>query len=101
MKRRRWFLAAALLAIASGAVLALLASSVVIASLIRGPLSDFVQPGIAIWWLTLGGPFRTIPYSASGIAFAAAANAAFWMLVLWFGAVIVRAIQNMLAARRS
>ena len=102
MKRRRWFLGAAVLAITSGAVLALLASRVVIPSLIRGPLSDFVQPGIAIWWLALGGPFRTIPYSASGIAFAAAAaaNAAFVLLVFWFGAIIVSAIREMLAARR-
>ena len=99
---RNWgFLAAAVLAIASAAVLALLASGAVIPSLIRDPLSDFVQPGIAIWWLALGGPFRTIPYSGPGIAFAAAANSALWMLVLWFGAVIVRAIQNRVSAYRS
>ena len=100
MTRRWWFLAAAVLAIASAAGLALLASRAVIPSLIRGPLSDFVQPGIAVWWLALGGPFRTVPHSASGIAFAAAANAALWMLVLWFGAVIARAIQNRFAAKR-
>jgi hypothetical protein len=101
MKRRWWLFDAALLAIASRAVLALLASRVVIPSLVRDPLSDFVQPGIAIWWLAHGGPFRTIPYSAPGIAFAAAVNAAFWLMVFWFGAVIVGAIQNILVARRS
>jgi hypothetical protein len=101
MTRRWWLLGGAVLAIASGAVLSLLASRVVIPSIVRGPLSDFVQPGISIWWLTLGGPFRTIPFSASGIAFAAVTNAALWLLVCLLGTVIVRAIQRMLTARRS
>jgi hypothetical protein len=95
MTRRLWLLVATVLAIASGAVLVLLASRVVIPSFVRGPLSDFVQPGITIWWLTLGGPFRTIPHSAWGIAFAAATNAALWLLVFWLGAVSVARMKTM------
>jgi len=79
----------------------LLASGVGMPSAIRNPLADFVQPGIAVWWLVFGGPFRTIPYSAWGIAFAAAINAGSWWLVLWIAALIVRAIQRGFAARRS
>ena len=101
MTRRWWLLGSAVLAIVSGAVLSLLASRVVIPSIFRGPLSDFVQPGISIWWLTLGGPFRTIPFSASGIAFAAVANTVLWLLVCLLVASIVRAIRGMLAAHRS
>jgi len=98
---RWWLLAAAALASASAAVLVLLASGIVMPSAIRNPLADFVQPGIAIWWLVLGGPFRTIPYSAAGIAFAAAINAGLWWLVLWVAVAVARALQRRLAARRS
>jgi hypothetical protein len=37
-------------------------------------------PGTTIWWLTLGGPFRTVPTTAGGIAFAGLANAASWLV---------------------
>jgi hypothetical protein len=50
-----------------------------------------VQPGVAIWWLVLGGPFRSAPSSLPGIAFAVAANAAFWLLVLWLAVLLVNA----------
>jgi hypothetical protein len=89
------------LAGASAAVLALLASGIVMPSALRNPLTEFVQPGIAIWWLVFGGPFRTIPYSAWGIECAAAINAGLWWLVLWVAALIVRAIQRSFSTRRS
>lgn len=98
---RWWFLAAVVLATASAAGLALLASGVSMPSLVRNPLADFVQPGVAIWWLVLGGPFRTIPYSAWGIAFATLTNAAIWLLLLWLGAGFVRVIQRVLGGPRS
>jgi hypothetical protein len=85
-----WLFAVAVLAIASAAALALLASGEVIASAVRDPLSNFVQPGVTVWWLVLGGPFRAAPVSAAGIAFAAGSNAALWSLVLWFAAALVR-----------
>jgi len=75
--RKPWLLLAAVLVIASAAALAWLASGEVIASVIRSPLSAFVQPGVTVWWFVLGGPFRTAPYSVSGIALAAVANALF------------------------
>jgi hypothetical protein len=99
--RRWWFLATAALVIVSAAVLALLASVEPIPSIVSNPLSDFVQPGIIVWWLVLGGPFRTIPSSLSGIAFAAATNAAFWSLVLLLAVAVVRVVRRMLALPRS
>ena len=75
VRRKSWLLLAAMLAIASAIVLVWLQSTEVISSLVRDPLSDFVQPGITVWWFVLGGPFRTAPSSAGGIAFAAVANA--------------------------
>ena len=99
--RRSWFLAAAVLAVVSGAALALLVSPEVTPAVLRNPLSDFAQPGVTVWWLVLGGPFRSAPSSPSGIAFAAAANAALWSLVLLFVVVVVRILRRMLATRRA
>jgi hypothetical protein len=96
-----WFLAAAVLAIISAAALAWLASGAVLPSGVRNAASDFVQPGVTIWWLVLGGPFRSAPSSFTGIAFAAAANATLWLLVLLFAVVVVRAVRRMLAPPRS
>ena len=96
ISRRWWLLIAAVLAITSVAILALLAATIVIPSVVRNPLSDFVGPGVAVWWLVLGGPFRSLPSSLTGIAFAAIANAVFWVLWLWFVVVVVRAVYGML-----
>ena len=93
-----WLLVVSVLAIASAAALALLASEEVIPSAIRNPFFDFVQPGVTVWWLVLGGPFRSAPTSPSGIAFAAAANAVLWLLPLWLIASVVRAVRRRLAA---
>lgn len=98
--RRWWFLAAAVLGIGSAAALALLASGEVIPSAVRDPVFDFVQPGVTVWWFVLGGPFRTAPTSLSGIVFAAAANAALWLLTLWLVVSVVRAVRRMRTARR-
>ena len=99
--RRWWLLATTLLAIASVAALAFLASAEIIPSVVRDPLLGFVHPGTTVWWLVLGGPFRSSPSSPTGIAFAATTNTALWLLVLWLAVVIGRAIRRMLAATRS
>ena len=101
VRRKWWLLTAALLAIVSAAALALLASGEVIPSLARSSLSDFVQPGVTVWWFVLGGPFRSAPSSPTGIAFAAIANAALWLPVLWFVVAFVRAMRRVLCASPS
>ena len=99
---RRWLLLlAAAFFFGSAAILAWLASGDVIASVVRNPLSVFVEPGVTIWWFVLGGPFRTAPASLGGIAFAAAANAAFWLVCLWVLAALYAAIRRQLAELRS
>jgi hypothetical protein len=101
VKRRSWFFAAAVLAIVSAAVLTALDSAETIPSVIRNPLSDFVEPGVTVWWLVLGGPFRSAPSSPTGIAFAAAANTALWLLVVLLVIAVVRVIRRLLVAPRS
>ena len=94
MRRRHFLVAAVGLVIASAAALVLLASASVIPSLIRDPVSDFVQPGVAVWWLVLGGPFRVAPSSPSGVVFAAVANAMFWLGALWLVVALYRLVQR-------
>jgi hypothetical protein len=96
-----WLLLAAVLAIASAAALALLVSPGVIPSIVLDPLSDFVQPGVTVWWFVLGGPFRNAPSSSAGIAFAAATNAVAWVLMLRLLVIIVGLVRRMVGAPRS
>jgi hypothetical protein len=91
--RQLLFLTTAL-ALCSGAVLGWFASGDVIPSVVRNPLSVFVEPGVTLWWLVLGGPFRTAPSSLGGMAFAVAANAAFWLFCLWALAALYAAIRR-------
>jgi hypothetical protein len=86
------------LAITSATALTALGSTTVMPSVFRNPLSSFVELGVAVWWLVLGGPFRSLPASASGIAFAAAANAALWLTVSWLVVATVRIVGRMLTA---
>ena len=97
--RRWWLLAAAALTLASAAAVGLLGAQTAMPSAFRNPLHDFVQPGVTVWWLVLGGPFRSAPSSLPGIAFAAAANAALWLLVLWLAVVLVNAGRVILSRR--
>jgi hypothetical protein len=93
-----WLLAAAILAMASVAVLASLASGELIPSVVRDPLLAFVQPGVTVWWLVLGGPFRSAPSSPTGIAFAAATNTLLYLLALWLAVAVARLVRRMLSA---
>jgi hypothetical protein len=96
--RAWWVLAAGFLAMASVAALASVVSGALIPSLVRDPLLEFVQPGITVWWLVLGGPFRSVPSSPTGIAFAAAANTLLYLLVLWLAVAGARVVRRMLSA---
>jgi hypothetical protein len=91
---RWWLFSAAVLAIASVVALTFLGTVDVIPSVVRDPLSQFVGPGVALWWLVLGGPFRSAPSSPSGVVFAAAANAALWLPLFWIAVAIVRAVRR-------
>jgi hypothetical protein len=97
--RKSWLWAAAGLLVTSAAIPGLLASALVIPSWLRSPLTDFVQPGITVWWLVLGGPFQTGPSSPGGIAFAAIANAGLWLLVVVPIVAIVGAVRRVFARR--
>ena len=46
-------------------------------------LSDFTAQGVIIWWLTLGGPFRTLPTAPVDCIFASLVNGFIWSLMLF------------------
>ena len=87
-------MAGVVLLVTSTSGLIILTSGESMPSSIRDPLFTFVQPGVSVWWLVLGGPFRTNPSSPAGIAFAAMANTGWWILVLWFIVAIVRRLRR-------
>jgi hypothetical protein len=82
------------LTLVSGGALYLLASSTVLPSTIRNPLSAFVQPGVTVWWFVLGGPFRSAPSQLSGLVFAALANGVLWLAVAGFATFVYRAVRR-------
>jgi len=92
--RNRWLLTAAILIVASAMSSTLLTSESVFHSQARAPLSAFVQPGVTVWWFALGGPFRTAPASATGIAFAALANGLCWLIALWLVVAVARLVRR-------
>lgn len=91
---RQWSLISIAIALVSVVAQVLLNSVHIMPSWFRDPLSNFVEPGVAIWWLVLGGPFRTRPDSVTGIAFAALANAVLVSFALWIIAFAVRVIRR-------
>jgi hypothetical protein len=95
-----WILTAVGIAITSAVILVELAPPRDIPSFVRDPLSDFVNPGVTVWWFALGGPFRTGPSSPSGIAFAAVFNAASWLLAFRLIAGLHRALRWIIKAAR-
>ena len=95
-----WLLAAGILAMASVAALASISSGELIPSVVRDPLLAFVQPGVTVWWLVLGGPFRSAPSSPGGIALAAATNTLLYLLVVWLAVVGARVVRRMLSLKK-
>lgn len=91
----RWWLLVGLgVATVSAVFLALLSSAWVIPSIVRDPLSGFVQPGVTVWWFVLAGPFRSAPSSPASIAFAAILNAMLWLSAIWLVVFTVRYFQR-------
>ncbi len=61
---------------------------------IRQVLTAFIEPGLAIWWLTAGGVFQAFPSDATGYVIAAIGNIGFWCIGLGLVAVVVRRLRR-------
>jgi hypothetical protein len=63
-------------------------------------LIQFVEPGAAVWWFTLGGPFRAFPSDPEGYAVVVAGNTVCWMLAALVLVFVVRGALRVLAPRQ-
>jgi hypothetical protein len=61
-------------------------------------LTAFVEPGLAIWWLTVGGAFQGFPSDGSGYLVAAGGNIAFWLLVAALATALARFARQRMGA---
>jgi hypothetical protein len=79
----------------------LVLSSIAVAIRAAGPNSDvapavlasalrqFVEPGVSLWWLTMGGVFLAFPNTTAGYVAAAIGNTLFWLAVAAILALLV------------
>lgn len=95
-----WIAFAVVLAFASAGGLWLLTSAAVVPSVVRDPISAFVQPGVTAWWFAFGSLFQTIPSKPGGIAFAAVANGLAWSLLGFVVSAAIRRVRGAGARRR-
>lgn len=58
-----------------------------------------MSPFARRWWLLAAATLTLASAAAVGVAFAAAVNAALWLLVLWLAVVLVNAGRVILSRR--
>ena len=57
----------------------------------------FAEPGLSLWWLTMGGVFQTFPSSAAGVCVAILGNALLWLAPAALIALVFRVARRALA----
>jgi hypothetical protein len=57
-------------------------------------LGFFVEPGVLLWWLALGGPTAAFPADAVGRSIVVAANTAWWLLFALLAGLFVRRLRR-------
>jgi hypothetical protein len=66
---------------------------------VASALDYFVEPGAAVWWLTIGKVFQAFPSDFPGYVVVSVANTAVWAtagaIVMMVGRVVVRAARRL------
>jgi hypothetical protein len=57
-------------------------------------LSWFIEPGVTVWWFTLGKVFLSFPHSISGYAATIVFNVILWLLVFALARSIIRRLRR-------
>lgn len=96
MRLRGWLTSFVLLGLASagGVAVRLLHYPDAIPRWLAKSLEWVSNPGVAIWWLTLGGPFQDYPRSTMGYVIVVLASLLFWLLVVAAILLVVKAIRR-------
>jgi hypothetical protein len=68
-------------------------------SWLRNPIAGFVEPGVTLWWFTLGGPLQAGPRTFGGILWASIANTAVWIAVVALARLMARFVGSGIARR--
>jgi threonine/homoserine/homoserine lactone efflux protein len=58
-------------------------------AVLASALRQFVEPGVSLWWLTMGGVFLAFPNTTAGYVAAAIGNTLFWLAVAAILALLV------------
>jgi hypothetical protein len=84
MFRSRWLIVAiTLLAMSAAAVLAgAKGYPEFVPQIVVRTLDQFLEPGLALWWLTLGGPFQSFPARWAGYCVTIFGNALLWLALV-------------------
>lgn len=61
---------------------------------VKHALDAWLEPGLAVWWVTLGGPFQHAPTALGGYAVTLAGNVAFWGCAAWLCARLYFALRR-------
>jgi hypothetical protein len=66
---------------------------------IAGALDYFIEPGAAVWWMTIGKVFQAFPSDLAGYVVASVANTALWTtacaIFTAVGRVAIRAVRRL------
>jgi len=68
--------------------------------IVANALDQFLEPGLALWWLTLGGPFQSSPAHWSGYCVTILGNTLLWLVALVPLFLAIRVVQRRMFRRR-
>jgi hypothetical protein len=61
---------------------------------VKWALTGFIEPGLTIWWFTLGAAFQGFPSNGLGYVVTTGANIAFWLLIATLTAGLVQFVRQ-------
>ena len=59
-------------------------------------LDQFVEPGVAVWWFTIGGVFQSFPSTTAGYSVAVLGNTALWLAMIGLLVLVTRVVRRIL-----
>jgi hypothetical protein len=81
-RRSGWLTLSIALLVLSSIAVALRAAgpySGVVPAALANALGQFVEPGVSLWWLTMGGLFLSFPNTTEGYLATVIGNTLFWL----------------------
>jgi hypothetical protein len=102
-RRSAWLALSIALFVLSSIAVAIRAAgpnSEILPSALANTLSQFVEPGVSVWWLTMGGLFLAFPNTTEGYVAAVVGNTLFWLGGAAILALLVGVARRLMRSRR-